>query len=54
MAGSNSSVHGGNIMEEEFSKTRAALGGVIEESIAATLQRMFAGRLPIAGNGDQH
>ncbi|KAM3384289.1 hypothetical protein ACQJBY_008759 [Aegilops geniculata] len=54
MAGSNSSAHGGNIMEEKFPKSRAALGDVIEESIAAALQQMFGGRLPIAGNGDQH
>ncbi|KAF6988600.1 hypothetical protein CFC21_006106 [Triticum aestivum] len=54
MAGSNSNAHGGNIMEEEFPKTRAAIGDVIEESIAAALQRMFGGRLPLAGNGDLH
>ncbi|XBI00821.1 hypothetical protein VPH35_129740 [Triticum aestivum] len=51
---SNSSAHGGNIMEEEFPKTRATLGDVIDEIIAAALQRMFGGRLPLTGNGDQH
>ncbi|XBI91178.1 hypothetical protein VPH35_028567 [Triticum aestivum] len=59
MAGSNSSVHGGNILKKEFPKTRVALGYVIEESIALTLQRIPTASLVTnnrrcRGNEDHH
>ena len=54
MTGSNSSVHGHQHVEDDLPKTHATLGDMIEESIVAAMRRMFGGRLPIAGNGDQH
>ena len=54
MTGSNLSVHGHQHVEDDLPNTRVALGDMIEESIVAAMRRMFGGRLPIAGNGDQH
>jgi hypothetical protein len=54
MTGSNSSVHGGNIMEDNVPVAHAVLGAKIDARLDAALHRFFDGRVPTTSNGAQH
>jgi hypothetical protein len=54
MTGSNSSVHGENILRDNVPVTRAELDAEFDARLDAALQRFFGGRIPKAGNGAQH